>query len=123
MKSATYLLHGISTDASVTDSGAVSLTTDASASIKVLVAAPVLGDADSDGDGVSDADEGYGDSDNDGIPDYQDDITESYLAPIGDSGQVVETSFGTTIALGDAALSAGDNEIYFMNNQTFPLLM
>ena len=101
----------ISTDASVTDSGAVSLTTDASASIKVLVAAPVLGDADSDGDGVSDADEGYGDSDNDGIPDYQDDITESYLAPIGDSGQVVETSFGTTIALGDAALSAGDNEI------------
>ena len=101
----------ISTDASVTDSGAVSLTTDASASIKVLAAAPVLGDADSDGDGVSDADEGYGDSDNDGIPDYQDDITESYLAPIGDSGQVVETSFGTTIALGDAALSAGDNEI------------
>ena len=101
----------ISADATVTDSGADSLATDASATIKVLATAPVLGDTDSDGDGISDADEGYGDSDNDGIPDYQDNITESYLAPIGDSGQVVETSYGTTIALGDAALSAGDNEI------------
>lgn len=101
----------ISADATVTDSGADSLATDASATIKVLATAPVLGDADSDGDGVSDADEGYGDSDNDGIPDYQDNIAESYLAPIGDSGQVVETSYGTTIALGSAALSAGDNEI------------
>jgi hypothetical protein len=101
----------VSISADVTDSGNPSLTAKTSASIKVLATAPVLGDADSDGDGISDADEGYGDSDNDGIPDYQDDITESYLAPIGDSGQVVETSFGTTIALGDAALSAGDNEI------------
>jgi hypothetical protein len=101
----------ISADATVTDSGADALATDASAIIKVLATAPVLGDADSDGDGISDADEGYGDSDNDGIPDYQDNITEPYLAPIGDSGQVVETSYGTTIVLGDAALSAGDNEI------------
>jgi hypothetical protein len=101
----------VSISADVTDSGNPSLTTKTSASIKVLATAPVLGDADSDGDGVSDADEGYGDSDNDGIPDYQDNIAESYLAPIGDSGQVVETSYGTTIALGDAALSAGDNEI------------
>ena len=101
----------VSISADVTDSGNPSLTTQTSASIKVLATAPVLGDADSDGDGISDADEGYGDSDNDGIPDYQDNIAESYLAPIGDSGQVVETSYGTTIALGDAALSAGDNEI------------
>jgi hypothetical protein len=101
----------VSISADVTDSGNPSLTTKTSASIKVLATAPVLGDADSDGDGVSDADEGYGDSDNDGIPDYQDNIAESYLAPIGDSGQVVETSYGTTIALGSAALSAGDNEI------------
>jgi hypothetical protein len=101
----------ISADATVTDSGADALATDASATIKVLATAPVLGDADSDGDGISDADEGYGDSDNDGIPDYQDNTVESYLAPIGDSDQVVETSYGTTIALGSAALSAGDNEI------------
>ena len=101
----------VSISADVTDSGNPSLTTITSASIKVLATAPVLGDTDSDGDGISDADEGYGDSDNDGIPDYQDNITESYLAPIGDSDQVVETSFGTTIALGDLALSAGDNEI------------
>jgi hypothetical protein len=101
----------ISADATVTDSGADSLATDASATIKVLATAPVLGDADSDGDGISDADEGYGDSDNDGIPDYQDNTVESYLAPIGDSDQVVETSYGTTIVLGDVALTAGDNEI------------
>ena len=101
----------VSISADVTDSGNPSLTTITSASIKVLAIAPVLGDADSDGDGISDANEGYGDSDNDGIPDYQDNITESYLAPIGDSGQVAETSYGTTISLGDAALSAGDNEL------------
>jgi len=101
----------VSISADVTDSGNPLLTTKASVSIKVLAAAPALGDVDSDGDGISDADEGYGDSDNDGVPDYQDNITESYLAPIGDSGQVVEASFGTTIVLGDIALSAGDNEI------------
>ncbi|MFL2495054.1 MAG: hypothetical protein ACJ0RL_05475 [Porticoccaceae bacterium] len=40
-----------------------------------LQSAPVLAsDVDSDGDGISDADEGYGDSDGDGIPDYADNI-------------------------------------------------
>ena len=73
-----------SAGASVTDSGIGSLSTTASAMIKILAAAPVLGDTDSDGDGVTDADEGFGDSDNDGIPDYQDNIAETYLAPVGD---------------------------------------
>jgi hypothetical protein len=101
----------VSAGASVTDSGNPSLTTSASAAIKILAAAPVLGDADSDGDGVSDADEGYGDSDNDGIPDYQDNIPESYLAPVGSSGQVVQSAVGTSLVLGDTALADGNNEV------------
>jgi hypothetical protein len=101
----------VSAGASVTDSGNPSLTTNSSAAIKILAAAPVLGDADSDGDGVSDADEGYGDSDNDGIPDYLDNIPESNLAPVGTSGQVVQSSAGTTIILGDTALADGNNEV------------
>ena len=101
----------VSAGASVTDSGNPPLTSNASAAIKILAAAPVLGDADSDGDGVSDADEGYGDSDNDGIPDYLDNIPESYLAPVGTSGQVVQSSAGTSIVLGDTALADGNNEV------------
>ena len=100
-----------SAGASVTDSGVESLNTSASATIKILAAAPVLGDTDSDGDGVTDADEGFGDSDNDGIPDYQDNIAESYLAPVGDSGQVVQSSVGTSIVLGDTAFADGNNEV------------
>ena len=100
-----------SAGASVTDSGIGSLSTAASATIKILAAAPVLGDTDSDGDGVTDADEGFGDSDNDGIPDYQDNIAESYLAPVGDSGQVVQSSVGTSIVLGDTAFADGNNEV------------
>ncbi|MBC8379950.1 MAG: HYR domain-containing protein, partial [SAR92 clade bacterium] len=100
-----------SAGASVTDSGIGSLSTAASATIKILAAVPVLGDTDSDGDGVTDADEGFGDSDNDGIPDYQDNIAESYLAPVGDSGQVVQSSVGTSIVLGDTAFADGNNEV------------
>jgi MYXO-CTERM domain-containing protein len=100
-----------SAGASVTDSGIGSLSTAASATIKILAAAPVLGDTDTDGDGVADSDEGYGDSDNDGIPDYQDNIVETYLAPVGDSGQVIQSDVGTTIRLGDTALADGNNEV------------
>jgi hypothetical protein len=100
-----------SAGASVTDSGIGSLTTAASATIKILAAAPVLADTDTDGDGVADSAEGYGDSDNDGIPDYQDNITETYLAPVGDSGQVMQSDVGTTIALGDTALAGGNNQV------------
>ena len=100
-----------SAGASVTDSGIGSLTTAASATIKILAAAPVLAETDTDGDGVADSAEGYGDSDNDGIPDYQDNIVETYLAPVGDSGQVVQSDVGTTISLGDTALAGGKNEV------------
>jgi len=100
-----------SAGASVTDSGIGSLSTAASATIKILATAPVLGDTDTDGDGVADSAEGYGDTDNDGIPDYQDNIVETYLAPVGDSGQVIQSDVGTAITLGDTALADGNNEV------------
>jgi hypothetical protein len=100
----------VNAGASVTDSGTTLLTTSDTASIKILAVAPVLGDTDSDGDGVSDAVEGYGDSDDDGIPDYQDNIVESYLAPT--SGEMVmQSSVGTKISLGDTALATGNNGV------------
>ncbi len=40
--------------------------------LKVMTALPALTTGDSDGDGVSDADEGLGDKDQDGVPDYLD---------------------------------------------------
>ena len=100
-----------SAGASVTDSGIGSLSSADSATIKILAAAPVLADIDTDGDGVVDSAEGYGDSDNDGIPDYLDNIVETYLAPVGDSGQVVQSAVGTSIVLGDTALADGNNEV------------
>ena len=64
---------------------------------------------DVDGDGIPNyLDE---DSDNDGIPDYLDNIDESNLAPVGDSGDVVQTAAGTTVVLGDTAFSSGNNEV------------
>ena len=50
---------------------------------------------DTDGDGVSDAEEGLMDSDNDGIPDYQDNSDISYLLPSART-VVVTHSDGTT---------------------------
>jgi hypothetical protein len=98
----------VSAEASVTDSGVSLLTTSAAASIKILTVAPVLGDTDTDGDGVSDALEGYGDSDDDGIPDYKDNIVETYLAPT--SGDMfMQSAVGTKISLGNLALAVGDN--------------
>jgi MYXO-CTERM domain-containing protein len=82
----------------------------ASVSVNVLESAPILAsDVDSDGDGISDAEEGYGDSDGDGIPDYADNITVPNAAP--SDGGVVETEPGTQITLGSLSLANGDNDI------------
>lgn len=70
---------------------------------------PVLMDnSDSDGDGISDAEEGFADSDGDRIPDYLDNMEQSNLIPINDNSALLESSTGTTISLGLNALSEGD---------------
>ena len=42
--------------------------------LTVQDSAPALGDEDADGDGITDANEGFGDADDDGLPDYLDSI-------------------------------------------------
>ena len=70
--------------------------------------APLLTSQDSDGDGISDIDEGLMDSDNDGIQDYLDSINDSQLmqkntASAG-SEQLLQTAPGLQIKLGQFAL-------------------
>ena len=56
----------------VTDDGDPAESGMVSVRIRVLTSLPQLDDTDSDGDGISDAEEGYADADQDGIPDYLD---------------------------------------------------
>ena len=72
---------------------------------------------DSDGDGLSDAEEGLTDSDGDGIPDYQDALNQLSNVVPSDSAQpqnyVVKTQPGLRITFGTTAVAAktGDTKI------------
>ena len=106
-------------EVTVTDNGADELSTRFEFVYRVIAAAPLLlNDVDSDGDGISDADEGLGDADNDGIPDYKDNIPEANLAPIvAGSSQIIEASPGTTIALGKTVFAAGTDAVGLTEEQ------
>lgn len=72
---------------------------------------PVLADdVDSDGDGISDADEGTADSDGDKIPDYLDDNDEPNQLPAGDDGAVVQADPGLSLSLGETAFASGGTD-------------
>ena len=105
--------------AKATDSAEVVSTTEVKTDFRLMEAAPVLSsDLDSDGDGVSDADEGYDDSDNDGIVDYMDNIVEPNLAPVGeDSSVVLQAPVGTQIILGEMAFSSAKNSVMVSKEQ------
>ena len=82
--------------------------------VNIIDQAPVLSDqADSDGDGLTDADEGVGDIDGDNIPDYQDSISNPNVIA-ADFG-VLQSEPGTIITLGARALAAGRNMVSIMN--------
>ena len=70
---------------------------------------PQLTTADSDGDGISDADEGLADTDNDGVPDYLDNTPQTNLQPVNDNLAQAEDS--VLLALGETALETGQNSI------------
>jgi len=55
-----------------TDSGSPALSTTRTINLLLVNSLPVLGDGDSNGNLIPDAEEGYGDRDGNGIPDYQD---------------------------------------------------
>ncbi|MDB2663881.1 Ig-like domain-containing protein [Porticoccaceae bacterium] len=93
----------------VTDSGNPPADVTVGTGLLVTEQQPDLSDdTDSDGDGISDAEEGFADSDGDKIPDYLDDIEQSNLVPINGNSAVLESSSGTTISLGLNALNEGD---------------
>jgi hypothetical protein len=77
--------------------------------IKVIDALPELTTVDSDGDGVTDIEEGLGDSDNDGIADYLDNTPQINLQPIGET--FAQAQDGVTLALGASALAGDNNSI------------
>ena len=103
----------IELEITVTDSGNPPADVRSGVSMAILNEFPELStDSDSDGDGISDFDEGFADDDGDNIPNYLDNIEESYLAPLGNTeGALMQTSSGILISLGTNALGDGDGDI------------
>jgi hypothetical protein len=77
--------------------------------ISVKESLPELTNADSDGDGIADNEEGLGDTDNDGIPDYMDNTPQINLQPLGDT--FAQADDGVLLALGAAALADGSDSL------------
>jgi thermitase len=79
--------------------------------LQVKSTPPVLSASrDSNGDGSSDAADGYGDNDQDGIPNYLDGITDPAVLQGGDgvnTRDLLTTEAGLHLALGSTALTAG----------------
>ena len=110
--------------ATVSDNGNPILAATGSTLIRLLDSAPDLGDAtDTDGDGIADADEGFGDTDGDGIPDYQDNLDQSHQVPADSDRQLLaESSVGNKIALGDFVFALGNNSIFLSQEQLNTLI-
>jgi hypothetical protein len=62
---------------------------------------------DSDGDGISDKDEGYGDNDGDGIANYLDNDNNPTRIPIGNNTEPMQTIPGLTMSLGKLTQGRG----------------
>ncbi|QSX38253.1 Ig-like domain-containing protein [Shewanella sedimentimangrovi] len=58
-------------------------------------------EADTDGDGIVDSQEGYGDSDGDGIADYLDNDVDGSRLPVNSSTEPMQTTAGVQLALGN----------------------
>ncbi|WP_246028926.1 thrombospondin type 3 repeat-containing protein [Litorilituus sediminis] len=65
------------------------------------------GNADSDGDGIRDSDEGYKDSDGDGIADYLDDDDNASQLPTQVGSEPIKTTQGLSMSLGKMASMSG----------------
>ncbi|MDG1694459.1 MAG: tandem-95 repeat protein [Porticoccaceae bacterium] len=106
------------------DDGNPSSLTQVTTDLRLMQAAPILSiDVDSDNDGVSDAEEGYGDSDNDGIINYKDNIVESNLMPISDDLTIVlQSQVGTKIVLGEVAFSNAEDTAMVTKQQVINVI-
>ncbi|MBU2423072.1 MAG: tandem-95 repeat protein, partial [Gammaproteobacteria bacterium] len=91
----------------VTDNGLPALSTTEQVYIVVRSSLPILTGADTDGDLIPDAQEGFTDSDDDGIPDYLDAINDCNIMPEGELQPVyflAEGQAGVCLRLGNIAL-------------------
>ena len=91
----------------VADNGNPPAYTRARLTLRVVAVLPTLGSGDSDGDGISDQDEGFGDSDGDGVPDYLDAVTAPNVLPemsSDSSAYLVECQSDANCRVGDSAL-------------------
>ncbi len=75
--------------------------------INVIASAPILDEvSDQDNDGIPDAQEGLADSDGDGIADYLDNNSNSSQLPINGNNDVMTTTAGLSLSIGDIAATA-----------------
>ena len=77
--------------------------------------AELASDLDSDNDGLTDSEEGYGDSDGDGIADYLDDDANPTRLVIGDNIAPLQTSPGLEVSLGSLARIANGAASQYAN--------
>ena len=99
-------VYGVSV--SISDDAVESSTVKQEQSVSLKVESPDLSATeDTDGDGVADSEEGLGDSDGDRIPDYLDSSEDASELPTSDGEAPLQSSEGSQMTLGDAAVYAG----------------
>ena len=99
-------VYGVSV--SISDDAVESSTVKQELAVSLKVESPDLSDTeDTDGDGVADSEEGLGDSDGDRIPDYLDSSEDASELPTSDGEAPLQSSEGSQMSLGDAAVYAG----------------
>lgn len=99
-------VYGVSV--SISDDAVESSTVKQERALSIQVESPELSETDdTDGDGVADSEEGLGDSDGDRIPDYLDSSEDASELPTSDGEAPLQSSEGSQMSLGDAAVYAG----------------
>ena len=99
-------VYGVSV--SISDDAVESSTVKQELAVSLQVESPELSETDdTDGDGVPDSEEGLGDSDGDRIPDYLDSSEDASELPTSDGEAPLQSSEGSQMSLGDAAVYAG----------------
>lgn len=94
----------------VTDDASPPAATDLRTLLKILpVLPPLRADLDSDGDGIPDAEEGYGDGNGNRIPDYLDSLPAANMLGLDEPGAtqtlILETDTGLGLRLGETAFA------------------
>jgi subtilisin-like proprotein convertase family protein len=121
-------LGGLTLNTTSTDSGDGGISVASSVVLSVVDTRATLSSTqDSDGDTLTDTQEGWADSDNDGVPDYLDAISEPNLMPIAaNSDNWVQTENGTLLSLGataivqpDFSLSLSEQQLLAANDDYF----